>query len=302
MRHRLTYTLSNWQYEDAYGEVSAGQKDEEKGVSYTPEDSLRDSNEKGSHTDNGVPSGESSAIDAAAHTPAMRERRRKHVEPYPRWIEPVKDLSIFNPKKLWNYFKFATLQGVSRDCVSHDSEALRAIHAKAHRYDVRVEHMWTYCQVVSAMMMSIAHGSNDVANAVGPWAATYSTYRSGVVDTEAGTPTWFLVIAGLLLGLGFWVYGFHIVRALGNKITQMSPTRGFSIELGAAITVLLASRLSLPVSTTQCLTGAALGVALMVCHSAPLTSENIHANILSRTTISELSTGRRWPRSSLDGY
>ncbi len=90
------------------------------------------------------------------------------------------------------------------DVVTHDSALLREIHARAHRYDVRVEHMWTYCQVVSAMMMSIAHGSNDVANAVGPWAATYQTYSLGVVNTEAGTPVWFLVIAGLLLGLGFW--------------------------------------------------------------------------------------------------
>jgi PiT family inorganic phosphate transporter len=147
--------------------------------------------------------------------------------------------------------------------VTHESLLLKEIHAKAKRYDVRVEHMWTYCQVVSAMMMSIAHGSNDVANAVGPWAAVYQTYQSGVVDTEADTPIWFLAVAGLLLGLGFWFFGYHIIRALGNKITQMSPTRGFAIELGAAITVLLASRLGLPVSTTQCLTGAALGVALM---------------------------------------
>ena len=111
--------------------------------------------------------------------------------------------------------------------------------------------------------MSIAHGSNDVANAVGPWVAVYSTYNDGEVNTRSPTPVWFLIIAGLLLGLGFWVMGYHIIRALGNKITQMSPTRGFSVELGAAITVLLASRLALPVSTTQCLTGATMGVALM---------------------------------------
>ena len=97
----------------------------------------------------------------------------------------------------------------------------------------------------------------------GPWAAVYQTYHDGVVNTDSPTPVWFLVVAGLLLGLGFWFYGYHIMRALGNKITQMSPTRGYAIELGAAITVLLASRLSLPVSTTQCLTGASLGVALM---------------------------------------
>ena len=112
------------------------------------------------------------------------------------------------------------------------------------------------------MIMSIAHGSNDVANALGPWVGAYNTWQTERVEEEADTPIWILVVAGLLLGLGFWFYGYHIMRALGNKITQVSPTRGFSMELGAAITVLLASRLALPVSTTQCLTGATIGVAL----------------------------------------
>jgi phosphate/sulfate permease len=111
--------------------------------------------------------------------------------------------------------------------------------------------------------MSIAHGSNDIANALGPIAASYETYRLGEVATENNTPVWLIVIGGLMLGTSFWFYGYHIMRALGNKITQMSPSRGYSIEIGAAITVLLASRLGLPVSTTQCLTGAAIGVALM---------------------------------------
>lgn len=188
---------------------------------------------------------------------------KKVLEPEERWLHPVKDLSWFNVKKLSNWTKYLLLQGVARDVVSHDSAALRAVHGKAKQYDLRVEHMFTYCQVVSAMMMSIAHGSNDVANAVGPWAAVYQTYRSGQIDTTSDTPIWFLVIAGLLLGIGFWCYGHRIMRAVGNKITQMSPTRGFSIELGAAVTVLLASKLGLPVSTTQCLVGASMGVGLV---------------------------------------
>lgn len=130
-----------------------------------------------------------------------------HLEPYERFIGPVKDLPWTNPKKSWGYFKFGLLQGVTRDVISHDSDKLRDIHARANRYDVRVEHMWTYCQVISAMMMSIAHGSNDVANAVGPWSAVYQTYREGRIATESGTPIWMLVIAGLLLGLGFWFMG-----------------------------------------------------------------------------------------------
>lgn len=251
-------------YEDAFGETHAGEKD----------DTLRKRhvNPKADDADNiGTPPGSSKrgskdgvlTTDPEKVAQVDTHVRKMKPQPYERFIGPVLHLSWLNPLRWYGYFKFALLQGVTRDVITHDSHALRDIHSKAKRYDVRVEHLWTYCQVVSAMMMSIAHGSNDVANAVGPWATVYDTYKVGRVSTKSPTPVWFLVVAGLLLGLGFWFYGYHIMRALGNKITQMSPTRGFSIELGAAITVLLASRLGLPVSTTQCLTGSSMGVALM---------------------------------------
>lgn len=184
-------------------------------------------------------------------------------EPEVRFLEPTKHLPLFSPRRIFSYVKYILLQGVTRDCVTHSSEKLKNTHAVAIQYDNKVEHLWTYAQIASAIMMSIAHGSNDVANAVGPWVASYNTFKAGEVATESDTPVWILVIAGFLLGAGFWFFGFKIVRALGNRITRMSPTRGYSAELGAAITVLLASRLGLPVSTTQCLTGATLGVALM---------------------------------------
>ncbi|KAF2845652.1 phosphate transporter [Plenodomus tracheiphilus IPT5] len=192
--------------------------------------------------------------------PPTSHRLVKKPEPRERWLTPVSHLPFYSPKKIGNWTKYILLQGVSRDVVTQKN--LGAVHARAIVYDNRVEHLWTYAQVASAMMMSIAHGSNDVANAVGPWVASYNTYTSGEVTAKADTPIWILVIAGLLLGLGFWIYGYNVMRSLGNKITQVSPTRGFAMELGAAITVLLASRLGLPVSTTQCLTGATVGVAL----------------------------------------
>lgn len=190
-------------------------------------------------------------------------QHRGILEPEERFLAPTRHLSIVHPARLWSWTKFILLQGVTRDCVSHQSEHLRKTHALAVHYDNKVEHLWTYAQVASAMIMSIAHGSNDVANAVGPWSAAYQTYKASKVETRSPTPVWMLAVAGLLLGTGFWFFGFHIIRSLGNRITQHSPTRGFSMELGAAITVLLASRLGLPISTTQCLTGATLGVALM---------------------------------------
>ncbi|KAI4945656.1 hypothetical protein J4E91_007999 [Alternaria rosae] len=155
-------------------------------------------------------------------------------EPEERWLKPVEHLPFYAPKKIANWTKFILFQGVSRDVVTQKD--LADVHSRAVVYDNRVEHLWTYAQVASAMMMSIAHGSNDVANAVGPWVGSYNTYTTGVVTKEADTPIWILIVAGLLLGIGFWFYGYHIMRALGNKITQVSPTRGFSMELGAAIT------------------------------------------------------------------
>ncbi|KAL8777216.1 MAG: hypothetical protein Q9213_007959 [Squamulea squamosa] len=189
--------------------------------------------------------------------------RSRIVTPEERFLAPTKHLPIAHPARLFGFTKWILFQGVTRDCVSHENPRLQATHARAKVYDNRTEHLFTYCQVLSAMLMSIAHGSNDVANAIGPWAATYSTYQANEVATKVPTPVWALVIAGFLLGAGFWFFGFKIIRALGNRITQMSPSRGFSTELGAAITVLLASRVGLPVSTTQCLAGATVGVALM---------------------------------------
>lgn len=184
-------------------------------------------------------------------------------EPEERFLAPYKHLPIYNPRRLWSYVVYFLLQGVTRDCVDYHNDDLKSTHQRAVVYDNKVEHLWTYAQVASAILMSIAHGSNDVANAVGPWVASYRTYQAGEVDSESDTPIFILVVAGLLLGIGFWFYGFRVVRSLGNRLTKMSPTRGYAAETGAAITVLLASRLGLPVSTTQCLTGAVIGVALM---------------------------------------
>ncbi|KAH7324786.1 phosphate-repressible phosphate permease [Stachybotrys elegans] len=206
--------------------------------------------------------GDSSALEAQTQAVVQRGPKRKP-EPEERFLAPTAHLPFYNPKRLKSFALYALLQGVTRDCVTHSSTQLADVHARAKRYDNRVEHLWTYAQVASAMMMSIAHGSNDVANAVGPWVAAYQTWRTGRIESDSDTPIWILIAAGFLLGAGFWFMGYHIIRSMGNKLTQVSPTRGFAMELGAAITVLLASRLGLPISTTQTLTGAVIGVSLM---------------------------------------
>lgn len=198
-----------------------------------------------------------------SHSRKFVHKPRSVVTPYDRFLASTADLPWYNPARLWSYTKFFFLRGMTTDCVTHNLPELERVHSRAIRYRNRVEHLWTYAQVVSAILMSIAHGSNDVANAVGPWAASYSAWSNSKVLHEVDTPIWMLAVAGLLFATGFWFFGYHIIRSLGNRITQHSPTRGFSMELGAAITVLVASRLAIPVSTTQCLTGAVLGVSLM---------------------------------------
>jgi PiT family inorganic phosphate transporter len=217
-------------YEDAYGEVHAGTNAKHVVVDPIHDNETKKVNAEspsGSVNHSGVlPSDpEKPRIDESTSAPV---RKMKRPEPYERWIVPVKSLSWVNPQKWWAYTKFIFLRGVMCDVITHDNDLLRAIHSKAIRYDVRVEHMWTYCQVISAMMMSIAHGSNDVANAVGPWAAVYQTFRAGEVATRSPTPVWFLVVAGLLLGLGFWLvtylYKLHLQRILTQQLGSTDTT------------------------------------------------------------------------------
>lgn len=178
----------------------------------------------------------------------------------------VDALPWMHPLRLWATLKLVLTYGITRDVIKHQSRGLDAVHARAIVYENKVEHLWTTAQVCTAVLMSIAHGANDVSNAIGPFTTEYETWSTGVTSAKTETPLWIKAVRGLGLGFSFWTFGFHIMHNLGNKITKHSPTRGYSMELAAALTVLLTSRLGLPVSTTQCITsaitGAIIGVAL----------------------------------------
>ena len=178
-------------------------------------------------------------------------------------LEAVDTLPWIHPKRIFATVKMVFMYGITRDVIHHQSKGLESVHARAPVFDNKVEHLWTTAQITSAMIMSISHGANDVSNAIGPFTTEYMTWSSGQTSAETGTPTWIKAVGGLMLGVGFWTFGYHIMRSLGNRITKHSPSRGYAMELGAAITVLIATKYGLPVSTTQCITGAVLGVALM---------------------------------------
>ncbi len=125
-----------------------------------------------------------------------------------------------------------------------------------------VEKIFIYLQILSACLVAFAHGANDVANAIGPVAAIFSVLKTNTVLSQSEVPAWLLALGGggIVIGLATW--GWRVIETVGKKITELTPTRGFSAEFGAAVTILLASKLGLPISTTHALVGAVFGVGM----------------------------------------
>lgn len=123
----------------------------------------------------------------------------------------------------------------------------------------RTERAFMVLQVMTACFVAFAHGSNDVANAVGPLAAVFGAVREGVTETVQ-VPYRVLLIGAVGIVVGLATYGYKIMATIGKKITELTPSRGFSAEFAAATTIVFASKLGLPVSTTHTLVGAVIGV------------------------------------------
>ena len=134
------------------------------------------------------------------------------------------------------------------------------VEKKQHFYTV--ERVFAVLMVVTACSMAFAHGSNDVANAIGPLAAVISVARTGIVGAQSSLPIWVLILGGAGIVVGLATFGVHVIATVGRKITQLTPSRGFAAELAAATTIVIASGTGIPVSTTHTLVGAVLGVGL----------------------------------------
>jgi PiT family inorganic phosphate transporter len=126
----------------------------------------------------------------------------------------------------------------------------------------RMEGVFATLLVVSAAFLAFAHGANDTANAIGPLAAIIAIVREGTVAAKATVPVWLLVLGGLGIVLGLATWGYKVIETVGKKITALTPSRGFAANLGAATTIVIASRLGFPISTTHTLVGAILGIGL----------------------------------------
>lgn len=141
--------------------------------------------------------------------------------------------------------------------VKIDQEADKDFHFAS------VERVFAPMIVFTACAMAFAHGSNDVANGVGPLAAVYGLIKSGgEVTQKLAMPFWILALGGAGIVFGLATYGYRVMRTIGGKITALTPTSGFCATVAAAITVVFASRTGMPVSTTHIAVGAVMGVGL----------------------------------------
>ena len=127
----------------------------------------------------------------------------------------------------------------------------------------QVETLFAQLQILTACYVAFAHGANDVANAVGPIAAIFSAIKTQTVALQVHVPFWMLLMGGIAVGGGLMAFGTRVIDTIGKNITAITPVRGFSAEFGAATTILLCSRIGLPISTTHVLVGSVVGVGIM---------------------------------------
>lgn len=196
-----------------------------------------------------IPDPMASRVAQAAYAPEIAtelEKAKKHLER----VRQATDKDV-------NYRTALLLEEID-----HLSASLRTTVSSESTQFGTVEKIFGYLQIISACLMAFAHGANDVANAIGPLAAALNALESQSVVSTAPIPGWLLALGGLGIVVGLATWGWRVIETIGKRITELTPSRGFAAEFGAAATILVASRLGLPISTTHTLVGSVLGVGL----------------------------------------
>jgi phosphate/sulfate permease len=189
---------------------------------------------------------EMSAIEMSARTDSYTSAVKNHLEIGNSIDENIKSVS-------------ALLTTLKTD---KKNTAIEAHHDNAFKIDEPSDKLCSWLQIFTSCFSSFAHGSNDVANAVAPLATIYSIYQYDTITTKTDVPIWILALGGFGIIIGLATWGYKIINRIGRELTKISPSRGFIIELAAAITIIIASRTEMPISTTHCQVGSVVGCGL----------------------------------------
>jgi len=127
---------------------------------------------------------------------------------------------------------------------------------------VQVERIFAVLVIITSCTVAFAHGANDVANAIGPLAAVAEIIKNNSIPGKVPVNIWFLVLGGLGIAVGLATFGYRVMRLVGTKVTEITPSRGVAADLSTMVTVLTCSKMGLPISTTHTLVGAILGVGM----------------------------------------
>lgn len=194
-------------------------------------------------------------LDSENHSSQSSAHQNGHApsnaaRPYKSLVGPKPEGPLLSGAVLFWWVKYAIFHGVDRDIVSAQGQKdvlsgdLEEVHARSAHYDNKAEFMFTFLQILTACTASFVHGANDVSNAIGPYATIFQIWQTGEVPKKSDVPLWILAFGGCAIVIGLWTYGYNIMSNLGNKLTLQSPSRGFSMELGSTITIIVATRLS----------------------------------------------------------
>lgn len=199
------------------------------------------------------------AIMAAAFTTYLVLKGFKKV-----WPDIVSVLS-FLPQTAKPSFTIASVFGVVVAVIVYavmkPKIAQKVIGMEGRRAEINL--LFTVPLIFAAALLSFAHGANDVANAVGPLAAVYDALTNAAVSEKASIPLWIMIVGGLGISVGLALFGPKLIKTVGSEITELDHVRAFSIMMAAAITVIVASQLGLPVSSTHIAVGAIFGVGFL---------------------------------------
>jgi solute carrier family 20 (sodium-dependent phosphate transporter) len=165
-----------------------------------------------------------------------------------------------------------------------------SLHEDAEKFDEKTEYTFRYLQIFTAICDSFSHGANDVANAIGPFAAMWAIHNAQDLNKKNDMESdayWILGLGGAGIALGLFLYGYKITHAIGTKLVKITPSRGVAIELASALVIITGSRLKIPLSTTHCQVGATIGVGAL---ENPKTCGGINCKIFMKTALGWIIT------------